>query len=133
MIDGYRGTYWSIGQKGIGGDPKQKGWEADRIYGPERWIEVRFNKSCAIGRAVVISANLEYEFQLPQNNGWRTIAPKESVKSGEYVHSQETDVRTFGFDPINTDRVRLSIPKKRDWKSPPEMIFEIEVYQAAGN
>ncbi len=126
MIDGYRGTAWPLGARGLLG---RKFRYPTNMRGPNRWIEVRLAAKAPLEEAVVVTAGVHYRFAVNVDGQWRVIEPSSAVQTTEYADDPPRTVRTFPLNGIESDRVRLILP------DPPrrgerKFYHEIEVYRA---
>ncbi len=106
-----------------------------------------------LDRAIVVTANVDYQFAVYQDGQWRVIPPAsekpyvqylgtvktvttrywnpwfEITDETDYEHEVAGTIRTFPLGGLKSDRVRLIVPNP----PPPgkrEVYYEIEVYRA---
>jgi len=123
MIDGYRGTTWPLGSRGL--LPRSYRFPP-AIRATNRWIQVRFPKPMPLDRAVVVTSPFRYAFAVRSNDDWRQIEPTSEKQSN--VYGPPAIVRTFPLGGMETDRVRLIIPHSPT-PGQRERYYEIEVYR----
>ena len=89
-----------------------------------QWIEIDLQKNCLIGSLILYSEDYgyrssfpEFEFQVWENNEWKTIKEESGNTSSLYLAQ---------FSPVKTDRVRLYIEETPG--SFYSSLYEIQVY-----
>jgi len=129
IIDGYRGTSWTVGTPGYFLSRDGARWPSEETQRGKRWLEVRLARPTPLERIVIVSANVEYELLAGLGEQLSPVPLKRS-KTREY-HPQETCDRAEALfaRPTPCDRLRLrftrdALPKR------PELLFEIEAIES---
>lgn len=84
------------------------------------WLELRFFKPVAVGRAVVYDAEnslQDYQIQVWKNNAWKTVGEVKDARGGR---------QEVSFPKETVDRIRLYVTADRGTET---IVHEIELYQ----
>ena len=123
MIDGYRGTTWPLGARGL----LPRSYRFPRaMRAPDRWIEVRLARAHALDRAVVVTSHRGYELAVLVDGSWRAFSPVSEERTD--AHGPSALVRAFDLQGAESQRVRLLLPRPPS-KGEREVYFEVEVYR----
>lgn len=128
IIDGYRGTSWTVGDPGYFLSHEGVRWPAGQTQRGQRWIDVLLPRPTRLEKVVVVSANAEFELFAGLKDKPMEPLPLRRHTSREYHEREVCDVTEAILSPVRQcDRVRLSFT--RDAHPPrSELLFEIEAF-----
>jgi len=121
MIDGWPGTPWVVGSVFRG--HLLEDWKGKDFATAGRWIEVRFSEPESVNTVrAIVSPWAEVELQIPDGEGWRTVASERIDDNPAHHHTHASCAVTGSFDPVTIDRFRAVFPERR---AKTEVVFEL--------